>query len=154
MAILWSMATRKHCSPILKKRKQKTTFPADSDRRKKMRRTFQDELEELHIRFYKMGQMVHEAVHQSVQAFSEQDEELATKGIANDAKINELEETLEKECIELIALQQPVSSDLRKIITVMKASADLERMGDHAVSISKATVRTVGQPKQPEVQEK
>lgn len=119
-----------------------------------MRRTFQEELEELHIRFYKMGQLVHEAVHQSVQAFSEQDEELANKVIANDAQINELEETLEKECIELIALQQPVSSDLRKIITVMKASADLERMGDHAVSISKATVRTVGQLKQPEVEEK
>ena len=46
---------------------------------------------------------------------------------------------------EIIALQQPVSQDLRTVITVLKASSDLERMGDHAVSIAKATVRMKGE---------
>lgn len=44
----------------------------------------------------------------------------------------------------MIALQQPVTSDLRRIVTVMKASSDLERMGDHAVSIAKATIKVKG----------
>jgi len=51
---------------------------------------------------------------------------------------------LEIECFELIALQQPVTTDLRKIVTVMKASADLERIGDHAVSIAKSTIKVKG----------
>ena len=116
-----------------------------------MRKTFQEEIEELNIRFYKMGQLVNEAVHQAIQAFSEQDVQLAEKVIANDLEINKMEEILEKESIEMIALQQPVSSDLRKIITVMKACADLERMGDHAVSISKATLHMAGVDSDPEI---
>lgn len=52
---------------------------------------------------------------------------------------------LEKKSLEIIALQQPVSQDLRTVITVLKASSDLERMGDHAVSIAKATVRMKGE---------
>ena len=51
----------------------------------------------------------------------------------------------EKKSLEIIALQQPVSQDLRTVITVLKASSDLERMGDHAVSIAKATVRMKGE---------
>ncbi len=45
----------------------------------------------------------------------------------------------------MIALQQPVSSDLRTIITVLKASSDLERMGDHVASIAKATISLKGE---------
>ena len=45
----------------------------------------------------------------------------------------------------MIALQQPVTTDLRMIITVMKASSDLERMADHAVSIAKSTIRLKGE---------
>lgn len=52
---------------------------------------------------------------------------------------------MEKKSLEIIALQQPVSQDLRTVITVLKASSDLERMGDHAVSIAKATIRMKGE---------
>ena len=45
----------------------------------------------------------------------------------------------------MIALQQPVSQDLRTVLTVLKAVSDLERMGDHAVSIAKATIRMKGE---------
>ena len=74
--------------------------------------------------------------------------------IDNDVKINELEVQLEKKSLEMIALQQPVTTDLRIIITVMKASSDLERMGDHAVSIAKSTIRVKGNERILEVEEK
>lgn len=49
-------------------------------------------------------------------------------------------------------MQQPVSQDLRTVITVLKASSDVERMGDHAASIAKATIRVKGEERLPEVE--
>lgn len=109
-----------------------------------MRRAYDEELDELLVSFFRMGRLVHEAIHKSVQAFVNHDKELAKTVIDEDAQINEMEHELEQACIELIALQQPVTTDLRKIITVLKACVDLERMGDHAVSIAKSTIRVKG----------
>lgn len=118
-----------------------------------MRRTFQDELRDLHIQFYQMGLCVREAVQKSVYSYVNREAEAAKEVIGQDAEINEMEIALETSCIELIALQQPVSSDLRQIIAVMKASADLERIGDHAVSISKAAIRVIEEEKQIEIEQ-
>lgn len=118
-----------------------------------MRRTFQDELRDLHIQFYQMGLCVREAVQKSVYSYVNREAEAAKEVIDQDAEINEMEIALETSCIELIALQQPVSSDLRQIIAVMKASADLERIGDHAVSISKAAIRVIEEEKQIEIEQ-
>lgn len=109
-----------------------------------MRRVFEEELNNLHVRFFEMGKMVNEAIYKSVKAFVNHDKELAQEVINGDVEINKHEIDLEKQCFEMIALQQPVTTDLRKIVTVMKASADLERMGDHAVSIAKSTIRVKG----------
>ncbi|MDN6626545.1 MAG: phosphate signaling complex protein PhoU [Pisciglobus halotolerans] len=109
-----------------------------------MRQLFEQELKELHVQFFQMGKLVHEAIEKSVRSFVGHDKQLAQEVIDQDAAINQIEIDLEKKCIELIALQQPVTRDLRKIITVMKATADLERMADHAVSISKSTIRVKG----------
>ena len=99
-----------------------------------------------------MGMMVNEAIYKSVKAFTNHDKELAQQVIENDVVINARETELEKKCFELIALQQPVTSDLRKIVTVIKASADLERMGDHAVSVAKSTIRVKGTKRVPQVE--
>ena len=117
-----------------------------------MRQNFEEELNDLHVHFSEMGMMVSEAVYKSEKAFINHDKELAHTVIENDAAINNREVELEKKCFELIALQQPVTSDLRKIITVMKACADLERMGDHAVSISKSTIRVKGNKRDPKIE--
>lgn len=109
-----------------------------------MRQLFEEELTKLHLHFSEMGMMVNEAIYKSVKAFINHNKELAQEVIDQDHQINELELSLEKRCFELIALQQPVTSDLRRIVTVMKACADLERMGDHAVSIAKSTIRVKG----------
>lgn len=119
-----------------------------------MRQTFEEELTSLHHHFSEMGMMVNEAIYKSVKAFINHDKELAQEVIDHDHQINEAELTLEKKCFELIALQQPVTSDLRTIVTVMKACADLERMGDHAVSIAKSTIRVKGTKRIPRIEAK
>ncbi|MCT3359521.1 phosphate signaling complex protein PhoU [Latilactobacillus curvatus] len=117
-----------------------------------MRRLFEDELNDLHVRFSEMGMMVNEAIYKSVKAFINHDKQLAREVIADDHKINERETDLERKSFELIALQQPVSTDLRVIVTIMKASSDLERMGDHAVSIAKSTIRVKGNTRVPDIE--
>ncbi len=92
-----------------------------------------------------MGNEVLSQINRTVRAFVTHDRELARQVIEDDAEVNEYEVKLEKKSLEIIALQQPVSQDLRTVITVLKASSDLERMGDHAVSIAKATVRMKGE---------
>ncbi|MCD2257224.1 phosphate signaling complex protein PhoU [Agrilactobacillus fermenti] len=117
-----------------------------------MRQIFEDELNELHVRFSEMGMMVNEAIYKSVRSFIDHDKNLAREVIDNDRQVNKREVDLEKRSFEMIALQQPVTSDLRMIVTVMKASSDLERMGDHAVSIAKSTIRVKGNRRVPAIE--
>ncbi|MDR0847419.1 MAG: phosphate signaling complex protein PhoU [Lactobacillales bacterium] len=109
------------------------------------RKQFEDDLKKLRNRFHEMGDITNSAVHKAVRSFVNHDRALAQEVINDDEKINELEIKLEKECFEIMALQQPVANDLRMVITIMKASSDLERIGDHAVSIARATIATKGE---------
>lgn len=119
-----------------------------------LRSQFEEDLHKLHLQFHEMGKMVSAAVYKSVKAFIKHDKEMAVSVIEEDSDINELELKLEKKSLEMIALQQPVTTDLRIIVTVMKAISDLERIGDHAVSISKSTIRVKGNARILEVEEK
>ena len=110
-----------------------------------LRSQFEEELEKLHNQFYAMGNEVLSQINRTVRAFVSHDRELAKEVINDDADINEYEIKLEKKSLEIIALQQPVSQDLRTVITVLKASSDLERMGDHAMSIAQAAIRMKGE---------
>lgn len=115
-----------------------------------VRGMFEEQLNELHKDLLNMGTHVEEAVYQAVKALVNKDEVLAKTVIVGDQFINELEVDIEKKCLTLIALQQPVGSDLRRIATTLKISTDLERMGDHAVSIAKTALKlkneTYGKP--------
>ncbi|MFC0233285.1 phosphate signaling complex protein PhoU [Vagococcus entomophilus] len=117
-----------------------------------LRSQFDEDLTKLHTQFYEMGMAVSEAIYKSVKAFVNHDKALAQEVIEGDKSINKRELKLEKKSFEMIALQQPVTKDLRMIVTVMKASSDLERMGDHAVSIAKSTIRVKGNKRIPEVE--
>ncbi|WP_125707287.1 phosphate signaling complex protein PhoU [Companilactobacillus zhongbaensis] len=117
-----------------------------------MRSTFEEQLNNLHLRFSEMGMMASEAIMKSVKAYVNHDKALAREVIENDRFINKREVDLEKKSFEMIALQQPVTSDLRMVVTVLKASSDLERMGDHAVSIAQETIRVKGQVRIPEIE--
>ncbi|MFV0555812.1 MAG: phosphate signaling complex protein PhoU [Lactovum sp.] len=103
-----------------------------------LRTQFEEELNKLHNQFYSMGTQVSAQFNKAVRAFVSRDYDLADEIIERDQEINELEVKLEIKSFEMIALQQPVSSDLRTIITVLKASSDLERAADHAAAIAKA----------------
>ncbi|MBL5766737.1 MULTISPECIES: phosphate signaling complex protein PhoU [Heyndrickxia] len=105
------------------------------------RRVFEDRLTELHETLMSMGLLVEEAIYKSVTSLVNKNSELALEVVLDDERINEYEVEIEKKCFELIALQQPVGTDLRRIATMLKVATDLERMGDHAVSIAKSTIR-------------
>lgn len=118
-----------------------------------LRSQFEEDIIKLHNKFYNMGKDVNEAINKSVQAFTDHDKNLAKEVIAEDAKVNHQELELEKRSFEMIALQQPVTTDLRKIVTILKVSSDLERMGDHAVSIAKSTIRMKGNKRVLEIED-
>ncbi|MDR1605723.1 MAG: phosphate signaling complex protein PhoU [Streptococcaceae bacterium] len=118
-----------------------------------LRTQFEEELNKLHNQFYSMGTQVSAQVNKAVRAFVSHDRDLAEEVIEDDQEVNDQETKLETKSLEMIALQQPVSHDLRTIITVLKASSDLERMGDHAVSIAKATINLKGEERIREVEE-
>ena len=118
-----------------------------------LRVQFEEDLQKLHNQFYAMGNEVLSQINRTVRAFVTHDRDLARQVIEDDAKVNEYEVKLEKKSLEIIALQQPVSQDLRTVITVLKASSDLERMGDHAVSIAKAAIRMKGEQRIPAVED-
>ncbi len=110
------------------------------------RHAFEEQLDVLHRKLMSMGTLVEEAIHKSIKSLVERDVHLAEQVIAADPVINELEQEIQSECFRLIALQQPVGSDLRRLGTMLKLVTDLERMGDHAVSISKTTRRLMAEP--------
>ncbi|MGG3885786.1 phosphate signaling complex protein PhoU [Brevibacillus panacihumi] len=105
------------------------------------RHAFEEQLDVLHRKLMTMGTLVEEAIHKSIKSLVERDSTLADEVVANDRLINELEHEIEGGCFQLIALQQPVGHDLRRLGTMLKLVTDLERMGDHAVSIAKTTRR-------------
>ncbi|WAH38804.1 phosphate signaling complex protein PhoU [Alicyclobacillus dauci] len=109
------------------------------------RQSFDIALKELKLKLLRMGGDVQEAIRIAVSALEKSDSTLAEEVIQNDTKINKLEHEIEDLCIRLIATQQPVATDLRRIVAGMRLSMDLERMGDLAVDIAKSTVRLGGQ---------
>lgn len=117
-----------------------------------MRTIFDERLAEIHRDLLQLGIMVNEAINKAIQAFVTKDVNLAEEIIENDLKINDKENEIDKKCTEAIALQQPLATDLRRIIAVIRASSDLERMGDHAQNIAEATINLKNEKHVPELE--
>ncbi|MCK8823690.1 phosphate signaling complex protein PhoU [Fuchsiella alkaliacetigena] len=111
-----------------------------------VRNNFDQELEDLKQDLLKMGSMVEEAIYKAVTSLKEQDVELAKEVMTEDDQIDECEIEIEKKCIRLIALQQPVARDLRTIGMISKIITDLERMGDYSFNIAKITITIADKP--------
>jgi phosphate transport system protein len=94
------------------------------------------EIEKLKKMLLSLSTLVEESVQQSVQAIQLRDDQLAERVVAIDSEIDAREVDLEEECLKALALHQPVASDLRFIIAVLKMNNDLERIGDLAVNIA------------------
>ena len=107
---------------------------------------FDVELKELRERVLKLGIMVENAIRDSVKALIERDSELAREVIRKDHLVNAQDVAIDIECIRLLALRQPMGSDLRFITTTMKITTDLERMGDLAVNIAERALELNEEP--------
>ena len=101
-----------------------------------MERHFEIELDKLNKRILKMASLVTEQVHDSLQALITCDQEIAKMIIEKDNKVDKMDNKIDKLCQRIFALTQPVATDLRLIMSSLKMNNDLERMGDHAVSIA------------------
>lgn len=109
-----------------------------------MDRQFARDLESLKVQLLRMGGAVEQAVLKAVEALETQDARLAEEVFEDDRAIDELELVIEDHCFHLLALQQPLASDLRFLMAALKISNDLERVGDHAVNIAGSAVRLAG----------
>ena len=104
------------------------------------RKTFRENIKALEKEIICQGEMVNVALYRSVEALRDLDTVKAEKVIKDDRLINSKRWDIEEQCINLLATQQPVATDLRELIAVLSISTDLERMGDHAEGIAKIAI--------------
>ncbi|TFH66701.1 MAG: phosphate signaling complex protein PhoU [Gemmatimonadales bacterium] len=108
------------------------------------RRHFHDELKDLQATLLRMSSEAEAAVSLAVEALLARDRTKAEEVIAGDWDIDRLEMGIENQCVNLLALHQPMARDLRMLTAILKISNDLERVGDHAVNIAESTMRLAG----------
>jgi phosphate transport system protein len=111
-----------------------------------VRENYTKHIRQLEKEVMAMGEMVVTAINRSVEALKTLDAAGAQRVISEDVLINRKRWELEEQCVDLIATQQPVASDLREIVAVMSIVTDLERMGDHAEGIGKITIMHGSEP--------
>ena len=109
-------------------------------------RHFQEELEALQSRLLEMGGLAEERVRASVQGLVVRDTAFIDKVLRGDEPINELHIEIDNRCFMLLALHQPMATDLRAIVAAVKINTDLERVGDLAVNIAEAARRYASHP--------
>jgi len=102
-----------------------------------MRDAFHEELDAIQATLVTMGEMVSTAMSRSSEALLNADVKLAEQVISEDEKLDTIQHDLEARAINLMARQQPVAQDLRILVTSLRMSADLERMGDLCHHIAK-----------------
>lgn len=94
------------------------------------------DLDNLHRSLMTMCTMVEELIHSAVETLAAPSEQKARELAAQDVKIDDYDVAIEEDCLKILALHQPVATDLRRITTVMKISGELERVADLAVHIA------------------
>ncbi|NNJ09948.1 phosphate signaling complex protein PhoU [Chloroflexales bacterium ZM16-3] len=110
------------------------------------REHFDTELGDLQAQIRKLGNLVRESVAQAIVALRDQDDDLAEHLSANDYKINAAQQEVESHAINLMATQQPVARDLRRILASIKIGVELERIADHSKSIARRVIGRLGAP--------
>jgi phosphate transport system protein len=111
-----------------------------------MHRRFENDLQELKSSLIKMGSIAEIAIERAIESISKRNKSIAEQVIRDDAEINAFELKIEQAIIDLLALQQPVATDLRFILAASKINNDLERIGDHAVNLAESSLALLGMP--------
>lgn len=112
---------------------------------------YEREMQNLHNEMIRLGSMVETALSKSRVALRDYDRDLCHEVIKGDDEIDHLVEKLDRECVLLIARQQPVASDLRDITSNLKLITDLERMADHAEDICELVLRMMDEGNKVEI---
>ncbi len=107
---------------------------------------FREELEALQGRLLEMGGLAEERVRAAVQGLVTRDPALFEKVLLGDEPVNQLHIEVDRRCFRLLALHQPMATDLRAIVAAVKINTDLERVGDLAVNIAEAGTRYIVHP--------
>ena len=113
------------------------------------KRHFQDRLDGLQARLLEMAGETEELLRSALGALKARAVERAERTIAGDELVDSLEVGIDEAALEILALEQPMAVDLRRILATLKISNDLERVGDHAVKIAVATRKLAGLPTVP-----
>ncbi|UKS64041.1 phosphate signaling complex protein PhoU [Rossellomorea marisflavi] len=104
------------------------------------RSNFDLNLKELKDKLFAMATEASQSLHASIEALKTQDIEKAKEIIAHDKEINRMDNSINQQAILLIAKESPVATDLRKIISALRISSEIERIGDLATNIAKSTL--------------
>ena len=112
-----------------------------------MKRHFEDELDALKKQLVQMACNVEKAVEAATEALQQNSPDAIRRVDQIERRINLAHKEVDEQCVNLLALQQPLAMDLRLIVAVIKINSDLERMGDQAVNISQnALLYLKGEP--------
>jgi len=105
-----------------------------------MRSRFQHGLDELKQRLLEMGGMAEAAIELAAESYHKRDASLAQQVFEREKMINQSERTIDEMAVDLLAMQQPMATDLRFVLAVLKINSDLERVGDLAVNIAQRSL--------------
>jgi phosphate transport system protein len=111
-----------------------------------MRSRFQHGLDELKERLLEMGGMAEAAIEMAAESYRKRDGRLAQQVFLRERMINQSERTIDEIAVDLLAMQQPMATDLRFVLAVLKINADLERVGDLAVNIAQRSLDLLQEP--------
>ena len=112
-----------------------------------MTKHIERQIDQLKEKILRVGTMVEEAISKSITALINRDVSLAQRVAASDEQIDRMEVEVEEECLKILALYQPVATDLRFVVAALKINNDLERMGDLAKNIAKRVAQLAnGEP--------
>ena len=99
------------------------------------------ELEKIRTAVLTMGGLVEQQLEQALLALSSGETDKGEEVVSNDYQVNAFDVNIDERCTQIIARRQPTASDLRLVLTVIKTTADLERIGDEAKRVAKMAVR-------------
>ena len=108
------------------------------------RRSFHQQLDEVKVDVVRLGALVLDAIPRGTAVLLDGDVVGAQRLIDDDDVLNELERAIEDQCFHLLALQAPVASDMRALVTAIRLASELERSGDLVANIAKGARRMVG----------
>ena len=111
-----------------------------------MHRHFDEEIVELRQKLVLMGSLAESMIQHALRMLVERNERHGQEVARREEQVNELQIEIDDRCLKLLALQNPMASDLRLITAAMKINADLERIGDQAVNIAENAVKVAAAP--------